>query len=188
MSDNLVGTAILIAIGIVVFLPTEPENLSPVPAMPVVEPVVIEPVVVEPVVIDQPEAEAESPKPPPQQTLPQGLKLLNVQRQQRGLGPLVLDPALQSGAEAKAGTAASRRIRGHLGGSLYGASKEGVGYGSSCVFRACYAYTAPAGTPVGAAIRQGSDGYWYCCLLVRHSGYLASKPGLSPRFRRRIFR
>jgi hypothetical protein len=184
MSDSFVGTAILVAIGILLFLPTEElENLSPVPATPVV----VEPVI-EPVVIDEPEEEAESPEPPPKKALPEGLKLLNVQREQRGLGPLVLDPALQAGAEVKASMAASRRIRGHLGGSLYGASKEGIGYGSSRTFRACYAYTAPAGTPVGAAIRQGADGYWYCCLLVRYSGYLPSKPGVSSRFRRRIFR
>ena len=184
MSDNFVGTSILVAIGILLFLPTEePENLSPVPASPVVVEPVVEPVDVEPAKI-----KAEQAEPAPEPTLPEGLKLLNVQRQQRGLGPLVLDPALQAGAEAKASMAAQRRIRGHLGGSLYGASKEGIGYGSSRTFRACYAYTAPAGTPVGAAIRRGTDGYYYCCLLVSYRGPLQSKPGMTTRFRRRVFR
>lgn len=125
---------------------------------------------------------------PPKKPLPAGLTLLNLQRSQRGLGPLVLDLSLQRGAVAKASSAASRRYRGHLGGSLYGANKEGIGYGSSKTFRACYAYTAPAGTPVGAAMRQGSDQHWYCCLLVNYSGSLAAKPGGSTRSRRRLFR
>ena len=177
MSDNLVGTAILLAIGILLVLSDEDsENLSPEAA----QPVVVEP--------EEIEAEPAKQAPGPKPSLPEGLKLLNMQRQQRGLGPLVLDPALQAGAESKASIAATKRHSGHIGGTLYGASKEGVGYGSSRAFRACYAYTAPAGTPVGAAIRQGSDGRWYCCLLVQYSGALAPSNATNTRYRRRLFR
>ena len=107
-------------------------------------------------------------------SVPEGMRMLNEQRRQRGLGPLRLDAELQSAAESKASTAASRRHTGHLGGSLYGASHEGVGYGSTRVFRACYSYTAPANTPAGAAIRIGADGRYYCCLLIRSSRNLSS--------------
>jgi len=124
----------------------------------------------------------------PVRFIPEALELLNRQRQQRGLGPLRLSSRLQSGAELKARTAASRRHKGHLGGSLYGANKEGIGYGTSKVFRACYAYTSPAGTEVGAAMYQGSDGWWYSCLLVDYAGPLAAKPGMSIASRRRFFR
>lgn len=95
------------------------------------------------------------------------LDVVNRQRAACNRGSLVIDPYLQAAAEYKASLAARRRHRGHLGGSLYGANYEGIGYGSQKRFRACYLYTAPKGTRCGAAMVRGSDGLWYCCLLVR---------------------
>lgn len=95
------------------------------------------------------------------------LKMVNRQRAACNRGSLVIDPSLQAAAEYKAALAAKRRHRGHLGGSLYGANYEGIGYGSQKRFRACYLYTVPAGSRCGAAMVRGSDGLWYCCLLVK---------------------
>ena len=116
-----------------------------------------------------------------------GLTLANRQRASRSLGSLVSDPSLESLAFERATRAASGRIRGHLGGNLGGASKEGIGYGSGRVFRACYLYTAPAGTKAGAAIVEGSDGEFYSCLLLDHPGNLATGSG-STRRGFRVFR
>ncbi len=119
-----------------------------------------------------------------------GLRLLNERRANQGKGPLVPDPALMAHALTKATTAASRGIRGHIGGSLGGANKEGAGFSSAKSFHACYADSAPAGTLCGAAIVQGSRG-WHSLLLIRHSGYLPSGATVSPRRilqRFRIFR
>lgn len=101
--------------------------------------------------------------------------MVNTQRAARNRGPLVVDSYLQKAAEYKAALAAKRRYRGHLGGSLYGANYEGIGYGAESRFRACYLYTAKAGTLCGAAIVKGTDGCYYCCLLVR------SKVKISPK-------
>lgn len=95
------------------------------------------------------------------------LKMVNDQRAAYSRGSLVIDPSLQAAAEYKASLAARRRHRGHLGGSLYGANYEGIGYGSQKHFRACYLYTVPKDTRCGAAMVRGSDGVWYCCLLVK---------------------
>lgn len=103
------------------------------------------------------------------------IEMVNSQRARRKLGPLVVDPILQKAAEHKASVAAKRRYRGHLGGSLYSANYEGIGYGMVRKFRACYLYTAKPGTRCGAAIIKGSDGCYYCCFLIR------SKVRLSPR-------
>ena len=116
-----------------------------------------------------------------------GLTLANRQRASRSLGSLVSDPGLESLAFERATRAASGRIRGHLGGNLGGASKEGIGYGSGRVFRACYLYTAPAGTKAGAAIVEGSDGAFYSCLLLDYPGNLATGSG-STRRGFRVFR
>jgi hypothetical protein len=103
-----------------------------------------------------------------------GLDVLNRQRAARGIGPLVADSNLMHGALNKATRAAGRNYRGHLGGSLYGASKEGVGWTSGGKsFNSCYAWSAPEGTPAGAALVRGTGG-WYSCLLIHHQGYLPS--------------
>ncbi len=141
---------------------------------------------------------AQAPSPQPPATASDGLDLLNQQRAERGLGPLVADPTMMAGAMEKAKRAASRRIKGHLGGSLqqYGANKEGVGWTNGPrKFNACYAYSAPAGTRAGGACVRGSDG-WYSCLLIDHAGYLPSgrtggvlrAPGRVLRAPRRLFR
>ncbi len=120
-----------------------------------------------------------------------GLRLLNERRSSNGLGPLVADPSLMAHALTKAMTAARRGIRGHIGGSLGGANKEGAGFSTSKSFHACYADSSPAGTLCGAAIVQGRNG-WHSLLLIRHSGYLPSgATGGAPRRvlrRLRIFR
>lgn len=115
-----------------------------------------------------------------------GLELANRQRANRSLGSLVPDPSLEALALERATRAASGRVRGHLGGSLGDASKEGIGYGSGREFRACYLYTAPTGTPAGAAIVQGSDGLFYSCLLLDYPGSLAT--GSTSRRGFRLFR
>lgn len=120
--------------------------------------------------------------------IPEALEMLNQERNRRGLGSLFLDESLQETADEKASRAAKLHHRGHLGGSLGGANYEGIGYSSRKQFLACYAWTSPAGTRVGASIRQGSDGWWYSCLLVRHSGRLQAKPGMSSSPVRRLFR
>jgi len=106
-----------------------------------------------------------------------GLELANRQRANRSLGSLVPEPSLEALALERATRAARGRVRGHLGGNLGGASKEGIGYGPGRVFRACYLYTAPAGTKAGAAIVQGSDGWFYSCLLLDYPGSLSSGSG-----------
>ncbi len=120
-----------------------------------------------------------------------GLRLLNERRSSNGLGPLVADPSLMAHALTKAMTAARRGIRGHIGGSLGGANKEGAGFSTSKSFHACYADSAPAGTLCGAAIVEGGSG-WHSLLLIHHSGYLPSgATGGAPRRilrRLRIFR
>lgn len=103
-----------------------------------------------------------------------GLALVNKQRETRSLGPLVSDPGLEALAIERATMAASGRVRGHLGGNISPASKEGIGYGPGRVFRACYQYTAPPGTKAGAAIVEGSDGVFYSCLLLAHPGSLST--------------
>lgn len=121
-------------------------------------------------------------------SIPEAIVMLNNERARRGLGPVFLDESLQGKADEKASRAARLRHRGHLGGSLGGANYEGIGYSSRKQFLACYAWTSPAGTRVGASIRQGSDGWWYSCLLVRHSGRLQAKPGTGSSPSRRVFR
>ena len=104
------------------------------------------------------------------------LHLVNEQRAIRGLGPLVHDEVLNLGAEHKAVKAAEASYKGHLGGSKYGANYEGVGYDRRRLFRACYLYTAKAGSRVGAAIVKGRDGFNYCCLLVKSESRLDPHP------------
>ena len=115
------------------------------------------------------------------QAVPSGgndaLALANRQRAARGLGPLSHDPNLIQGATIKVNEAARRGVRGHLGGSLYGARREGVGWSSSRTASACYLYTLPAGSPVGIAMAQGRGGLWYTCLLSSASGSYPAKPG-----------
>ena len=102
--------------------------------------------------------------------------LVNMQRHRVGLGPLVFDEHLQAGAEAKAKKAADLTYKGHLGGSYYGATYEGIGYDKRNIFRSCYLYTAKAGSKVGAAIVKGKDGFFYCCLLVKSKTRLQPHP------------
>ncbi len=116
-----------------------------------------------------------------------GLELANQQRANRSLGSLVSEPSLETLALERATRAARGRVRGHLGGSLGGASKEGIGYGPGRVFRACYLYSAPAGTKAGAAIVEGSDGEFYSCLLLDYPGSLSTGSG-STRRGFRVFR
>jgi len=70
-------------------------------------------------------------------------------------------------AEKKARIAASRLIRGHVGGSLGGARFEGVGWGTSpqIALRKC-CYTGRR-IIVAEAVHQGRDGYYYACRLFR---------------------
>lgn len=117
-----------------------------------------------------------------------GLALVNKQRKTRSLGPLVSDANLEALALKRATKAASGRLRGHLGGSISPASKEGIGYGPGRVFRACYQYTAPAGTKAGAAIVEGSDGMFYSCLLLDHPGSLSTGKPKKRRFKLFRFR
>ena len=93
--------------------------------------------------------------------------MVNEQRAKRGLGPLVYDEVLQLHAEQKAEKAARLCHKGHLGGSIYGATYEGIGYDRRKLFRACYLYTARTGSRIGAAIVRGRDGTFYSCLLLK---------------------
>jgi hypothetical protein len=102
--------------------------------------------------------------------------LVNIQRERAGLGPLVFDEALQAGAEEKAAKAATMSFKGHLGGSYYGATYEGIGYDKRNIFRSCYLYTAKAGSRIGAAIVKGKDGFFYCCFLVKSKVKLEPHP------------
>ena len=162
MNDSSLFLFVVIALALVL-------KATPLPS---VDPVVVEPVVVEPV----------EPAAP---VVPEGLQALNEQRAERGLGPLVLDPELQEMAQSRAQEAARRRHQGHLGGSLAGAKYEGIGYGTDGKFRACYSYTAAAGTAVGAGMAT-NNGVTYCCLLVRTSRNLS--PSFSYKKRVRLFR
>ena len=87
----------------------------------------------------------------------------NHERRLKGQRPLLPDPQLQSLALQKATIAAQRRHRNHIGGSLGGAKCEGVGHTAGRFLSCCL---DESGTYGGAAMVQGSDG-WYCCLLVR---------------------
>lgn len=74
---------------------------------------------------------------------------------------------VQSIAERKARIAASRSIRGHVGGSLGGARFEGVGWGTSpqmALRSCCYSGRRPV---VAQAVYKGRDGYYYACRLYR---------------------
>ena len=87
----------------------------------------------------------------------------NNERQRRGQRALIPDPALQQLALQKATAAAQRGYKNHIGGSLGGASCEGVGHTQGRFLTCCLDTPATYG---GAAMVQGRDG-WYCCLLVR---------------------
>ena len=87
----------------------------------------------------------------------------NHERQRNGQRALLPDPALQQLALQKATIAAQRSYKNHIGGSLGGAKCEGVGYTQGRFLTCCL---DTPGTYGGAAMVQGSDG-WYCCLLVR---------------------
>jgi len=104
------------------------------------------------------------------------LHLVNKQRAIRGLGPLVRDEVLSEGADKKASKAAETSYKGHLGGYKFGANYEGIGYDRRRIFRACYLYTAKAGSKVGAAIVKGRDGLNYCCLLIKSESRLQPHP------------
>lgn len=92
------------------------------------------------------------------------LQKANGERQRYGMGPLAPDPQLQALALQKATVAAQRGQKGHIGGSLGGASCEGVGHTTYGRFISCC--LDQPGTHGGAAMVHGRDG-WYCCLLVR---------------------
>jgi len=118
-----------------------------------------------------------------------GLDVLNRKRAARGLGPLVADSNLMHGALTKCQRAVQIGRWGHQGGSMYGANKEGVGMSSgSKSFNSCYAISAPAGTPAGAALLQARNGSWYSVLLIRHNGYLPSGSSGPGRFFPGLFR
>ncbi|MCA9175376.1 MAG: hypothetical protein KDB14_12920 [Planctomycetales bacterium] len=87
----------------------------------------------------------------------------NYERQRNGQRALIPDPSLQQLALQKATIAAQRGYKNHIGGSLGGASCEGVGHTNGRFLTCCL---DKAGTYGGAAMVQGRDG-WYCCLLVR---------------------
>jgi hypothetical protein len=74
---------------------------------------------------------------------------------------------VQCVAERKAKIAASRRIRGHVGGSMGGAKYEGVGWGTTpqiALRKCCYSGRRPV---VAEAVYKGRDGYYYACRLFR---------------------
>lgn len=87
----------------------------------------------------------------------------NTERARKGLGALMPDAGLQALALRKATIAAQRGYKNHVGGSLGGASCEGVGHTNGRFLTCCL---DQHGTYGGAAMVQGRDG-WYCCLLVR---------------------
>ncbi len=91
------------------------------------------------------------------------LQKANYERRLQGQGPLLPDPQLQQLALEKATIAAQRRHKNHIGGSQGGASCEGVAHTAGRFLACCLDKT---GTHGGAAMVQGTDG-WYCCLLVR---------------------
>jgi len=71
-------------------------------------------------------------------------------------------------AQSKAQRAANGGIRGHIGGSLGGASCEGVGWSNSSPQRAieqcCYWGQK---SPAQIGVSRGADGVWYACVLYR---------------------
>jgi hypothetical protein len=87
----------------------------------------------------------------------------NHERRLNGMGALIPDPELQELALRKATIAAQRRYKNHIGGSLGSARAEGVGHTQGRFLSCCLDMPATYG---GAAMVQGSDG-WYCCLLVK---------------------
>lgn len=91
------------------------------------------------------------------------LEKANAERARNGQRALIPDPQLQALALRKATTAAQRRFKNHIGGSLGGAKCEGVGFTNGRFLSCCL---DEPGTYGGAAMVQGADG-WYCCLLVR---------------------
>ena len=79
-------------------------------------------------------------------------------------------------AQQKANTAARLGIKNHVGGSLGGATAEGVGWASTpqrAIQRCCFSghplqsKRGPYKTRLGTAVARGNDGYWYACILVR---------------------
>jgi len=91
------------------------------------------------------------------------LEKANAERARNGQRALIPDPQLEALALRKATTAAQRRFKNHIGGSLGGAKCEGVGFTNGRFLSCCL---DEPGTYGGAAMVQGADG-WYCCLLVR---------------------
>jgi len=91
------------------------------------------------------------------------LQKANHERRLQRQGPLLPDPQLQQLALEKATIAAHRRHKNHIGGSQGGASCEGVAHTAGRFLACCL---DKPGTHGGAAMVQGTDG-WYCCLLVR---------------------
>lgn len=91
------------------------------------------------------------------------LQKANYERRLQGQGPLLPDPQLQQLALEKASIAARHRHKNHIGGSQGGASCEGVAHTAGRFLACCL---DKPGTHGGAAMVQGTDG-WYCCLLVR---------------------
>jgi len=105
---------------------------------------------------------------PPQATI-DGMAILNSQRRAAGLHPFERDDQLMVGAMDKCSRSANGRFRGHLGGSFYGANREGCGMSSRFAFRTCYAQDSfPAGTKAGAAMVRAPDG-WHSLLLIKGS-------------------
>lgn len=92
------------------------------------------------------------------------MEKVNHERRLNVMGPLRIDPVLHALALRKAKIAARHRHRGHIGGSLGGARAEGVGTTGGRFLSCCLDMPATYG---GAAMVQGRDGQWYCCLLVR---------------------
>ena len=88
---------------------------------------------------------------------------VNYERRLNGMGPLTPDPELMDLALRKATIAAQRRYKNHIGGSIGSARAEGVGHTQGRFLSCCLDMPATYG---GAAMVQGTDG-WYCCLLVR---------------------
>ena len=91
------------------------------------------------------------------------LEKANAERRRYGKRPLLPDSQLQALALKKATIAAQRRYKNHIGGSLGSAKCEGVGHTNGRFLSCCL---DEPGTYGGAAMVQGTDG-WYCCLLVR---------------------
>jgi opacity protein-like surface antigen len=83
------------------------------------------------------------------------------------LTPAAPAESVQSIANRKAKIAATRLIRGHVGGGLGSARFEGVGWGTSpqlALRQCCYSGRRPV---VAQAVYKGRDGYYYACRLFR---------------------